>query len=324
MFSMTSEEGFFSQQIFWICRSRKSTGGANDTNDGRVPFKCPSVRSIRALELEHLHATLPWLMSLMTHMLFLLSRLPDTKTEHAISMNCRAIFIAAWRYCETAIWIVDCVRLETCYRRMSTSARGGTICPYCHYNSQTCPAKTGRQSEVPAAALPLDCYLDPSRHNAKWRYVDLDQFVADLWSAVFGWPQQIPAVWYHCWGRTDHLHSATLHSISLYLPCLLYRSPLQSQASPWRDTRWVTACNWNAGLTDAIFISSWKECLWGPLNKARHETGRHLISQLSAIKSRREDKERGRCLKQCLKAAKHVLILIHVLICYDTVTHSWL
>lgn len=29
-------------------------------------------------------------------------------------------------------------------------------------------------------------------------------------------------------------------------------------------------------------------------------------------------------LKQCLKAAKRVLILIHVLICYNTVTHSWL
>lgn len=50
-------------------------------------------------------------------------------------------------------------------------------------------------------------------------------------------------------------------------------SPCCSPQPVPEETHWVTACNWNAGLTDAIFISSWEECLWAPVNKARHETG---------------------------------------------------
>lgn len=174
-----------------------------------------------------------------------------------------------WSYCETAIWIVDCFfELETCYHSMSTSARGGMVRPYALTATVTVKHTRlkldGKVRSLLLLWLWFATWIHQDTTHSKGMQIWISSWRSDLWSAVFRWPLRYRQCDIIAGGKTEHLHSATLHSVSLYLPCLLYRSPLQSQASPRRDTRWVTACNWNAGLTDAIFISSWKECLWGP------------------------------------------------------------
>lgn len=45
----------------------------------------------------------------------------------------------------------------------------------------------------------------------------------------------------------------------------------------------MTACNWNAGLTDAIFIWSLEECLWASPNKARGEASSNLSTEHNQV-----------------------------------------
>lgn len=45
------------------------------------------------------------------------------------------------------------------------------------------------------------------------------------------------------------------------------------------ESPWMTACNWNAGLTDAIFIWSLEECLWAFPNKAQVEASPNLSTE---------------------------------------------
>lgn len=116
---------------------------------------------------------------------------------------------------------------------------------YLHYNNETQLRKS-------------QCWLLSGLMTTQKEVCDVVMLTVVLWYVSVALYKMF---WCIFWGSTAF---ALCQAIAFDYICIACCS-----LSP-REEQWMTACKWNAGLTDAIFISSWKKCIWD-LNKGRRK-----------------------------------------------------
>lgn len=124
---------------------------------------------------------------------------------------------------------------------------------YLHYNNETQLAKIEKKNTEKS-----QCWLLSGLMTTQKEVCDVVMLTVVLWYVSVALYKMF---WCIFWGSTAF---APCQAIAFDYICIACCS-----LSP-REEQWMTACKWNAGLTDAIFISSWKKCIWD-LNKGRRK-----------------------------------------------------